>query len=728
MSNRKRKAPADEVAAGNTVPERGASRFDYPASRSSASPLAADSYFLNLYASEPNFRQLASQDAAFAAIYRDDGKLDFNDPLAMMQLTKTLLKVDFGLKIELPDDRLCPPVPNRHNYILWLKRLLDTSSYEPSGRKICGVDIGTGASCIYPLLGTAQRPWRFVATDIDPKSLDYARRNVRLNGLEDRIQVLERERASPLIPLSDLPVESVDFVMMNPPFYSSEDEMLSSAQRKERPPHSACTGAPVEMVCEGGEVAYIGRMMDESLVLRDRVQWYTAMVGKASSIETLVERLRKNNIDNFAVTEFVQGNKTRRWALGWSFGPMRPAEEVARGIKATPWRNVLPPPSRAVLLILPSGREVSPLVNRITAVRLSTTTVGLVALSDFRKRRAEVFEQQEREARETLLSRNGGANASSATATPPDRSLTATPNNASDSGETDKARRKKKRVKALVSFGGEEEEGEEEGPVVVKRKKKGEVKGGEGGKEEEEEGGDKKERETRGGRKIGANSSVGIVPRALTKAALRREAAEREALRKEFLLLQAAVKASEIAIPFVFYDGTNIPGGMVRVKKGDFIWVFLDKSRKVGAELGVGGEKSATARRDWARVGVDDLMLVRGSIIIPHHYEFYFFIMNKTMGPEGKPLFDYSAEAPLKDGASDSAPASVGGVLKGGPDINTLEGASDDPTVTKVVDRRWYQRNKHIYPASVWQEFEPEKDYRSEIRRDPGGNAFFFSK
>ncbi|KAK0620893.1 XAP5, circadian clock regulator-domain-containing protein [Immersiella caudata] len=355
--------------------------------------------------------------------------------------------------------------------------------------------------------------------------------------------------------------------------------------------------------------------------------------------------------------------------------------------------------------------------SQTTHERLSTTTVGLVALSDFRKRRAEVLEQQEREARETLLSRN----ASSAVPTPPDRSQTATPNNASDSGEGDKQKRKKKRVKALVSFGGDEEEREEESPVIVKKKKRAEVKDGGDGKEEEGEGteGDGKGAEVSGGRKITVNSSVGIVPRALTKAALRREAAEREALRKEFLLLQAAVKASEIAIPFVFYDGTNIPGGMVRVKKGDFIWVFLDKSRKVGAELGVGGEKSATARRDWARVGVDDLML---------HYEFYFFIMNQTMGPEGKPLFDYSAEAPLKDGASDSAPASVGGVLKGGPDINTLEGASDDPALTKVVDRRWYQRNKHIYPASVWQEFEPEKDYRSEIRRDPGGNAFFFSK
>jgi len=62
------------------------------------------------------------------------------------------------------------------------------------------------------------------------------------------------------------------------------------------------------------------------------------------------------------------------------------------------------------------------------------------------------------------------------------------------------------------------------------------------------------------------------------------------------------------------------------------------------------------------------------------------------------------------------------------PDISTLEGANDDPTLTKVVDRRWYERNKHIYPASLWQEFDPEKDYQTEIRRDLGGNAFFYAK
>ncbi len=127
-----------------------------------------------------------------------------------------------------------------------------------------------------------------------------------------------------------------------------------------------------------------------------------------------------------------------------------------------------------------------------------------------------------------------------------------------------------------------------------------------------------------GRKKMGINASVGVVPKALTKSELLREAQTRESLRKEFLALQEAVKATEISIPFVFYDGTNIPGGVCRVKKGDFIWVFLDRSRKVGADLGVG--EKANSRREWARIGVDDLMMVRGSLIIPH-VRFYIPIL-----------------------------------------------------------------------------------------------------
>jgi protein FAM50 len=247
---------------------------------------------------------------------------------------------------------------------------------------------------------------------------------------------------------------------------------------------------------------------------------------------------------------------------------------------------------------------------KTTTQRLSTNTVGLVALSDYRKRRADVLEQQEKDARNAIAIGSGTAT--------PDSSQTATPNPASDLSEAERLttdKKKKKRIRNgggnKLSFGLDEDSGEEHAEVMQKKPKPGfatkNVIGviAENGSNE-------------GTGNITANAAVKMAPRVQTKASLRKEAAEREVLRREFLVLQTAVKATEIAIPFVFYDGTNIPGGTVRVKKGDFIWVFLDKSRKLGADLGVGGDKISNVRREWARVGVDDLMLVRGNIIIPH--------------------------------------------------------------------------------------------------------------
>jgi 23S rRNA (adenine1618-N6)-methyltransferase len=49
------------------------------------------------------------------------------------------------------------------------------------------------------------------------------------------------------------------------------------------------------------------------------------MLGKLSSVTTLVDNLIKRENQNYAVTEFVQGNKTKRWAVAWSWGDMRPA-------------------------------------------------------------------------------------------------------------------------------------------------------------------------------------------------------------------------------------------------------------------------------------------------------------------------------------------------------------------------------------------------------------------
>lgn len=199
--------------------------------------------------------------------------------------------------------------------------------------------------------------------------MEYARRNVELNGLQDRIRIVAKgQYDAHLLPLDDVGLDKVDFVMCNPPFYTSDQDMVSSAEKKARPPNSVCTGAPVEMVCEGGEVAFISRLLEDSLYFRERVQWYTTMFGKLASLEEFVEKLRERCVDNYAVTEFVQGNKTRRWAVGWSFGSMRPSDEAARGIKGASWKGLLPAVVEVEIGKVDLKDGVAPLEERLSMV------------------------------------------------------------------------------------------------------------------------------------------------------------------------------------------------------------------------------------------------------------------------------------------------------------------------------------------------------------------------
>lgn len=58
--------------------------------------------------------------------------IDFSDPDATRELTRCLLKEDFGLDWEVPLGMLVPPLTGRLNYILWIQDLLNLSS--PPGR------------------------------------------------------------------------------------------------------------------------------------------------------------------------------------------------------------------------------------------------------------------------------------------------------------------------------------------------------------------------------------------------------------------------------------------------------------------------------------------------------------------------------------------------------------------------------------------------------------------
>ena len=80
------------------------------------------------------------------------------------------------------------------------------------------------------------------------------------------------------------------------------------------------------MVTPGGEIAFVSRMIEESVTMKTRCQWYTSMLGKLSSVGIIVEKLKEIGVTNFAVKEFVQGGKTRRWGVAWSWDAMRPRQ------------------------------------------------------------------------------------------------------------------------------------------------------------------------------------------------------------------------------------------------------------------------------------------------------------------------------------------------------------------------------------------------------------------
>lgn len=154
----------------------------------------------------------------------------------------------------------------------------------------------------------------------------------------------------------------------------------------------------------------------------------------------------------------------------------------------------------------------------------------------------------------------------------------------------------------------------------------------------------------------------------------------REELRQEWVKQQEKIKNEDIEITFSFWDGSGHRRS-VKMKKGNTIYQFLQKTlellRKEFHEL--------------RAVAADQLMYVKEDLIIPHHYTFYDFIVTKARGKSG-PLFNFDVHE----------------------DIRLLADATvekDESHAGKVLMRSWYERNKHIFPASRWEPYDPSKNY-----------------
>jgi 23S rRNA A1618 N6-methylase RlmF len=192
-------------------------------------------------------------------------------------LSLAILKVRYSLVLELPHDCLCPAVPVRANYLRFIAELVR----DVSGHTICGVDVGTGASAIYALLGARVFGWQFVATEISDRSVEVARRNVELNGLSDKIEVRKSSDSSLVFVGVLRPSERFDFTVCNPPFFSDSSEACSN-------PRHACTASVHEAAMEGGEQSLVAQMIRESAANQSQSTWWTSMLGRKASLKPLV--------------------------------------------------------------------------------------------------------------------------------------------------------------------------------------------------------------------------------------------------------------------------------------------------------------------------------------------------------------------------------------------------------------------------------------------------------
>jgi|TARA_B110000211_G_scaffold223207_1_gene272800 23S rRNA (adenine1618-N6)-methyltransferase len=246
--------------------------------------------------------------------------IDFSDPKAVKELNITLLEVHYGIqKWNFPDENLCPPIPGRVDYIHYVSDLLAESSITD---KITILDIGTGATCIYPLLGAKEYDWNFVATDIDLDSLHIAQDIITDNNFDAKIILRQQFDEANILKGIIEKGDSFSAVICNPPFYKSETEAKGANARKSRNLGTNAVrnfaGNNNELWYPGGEKAFLHNYLYQSSLYKDTSVWFTSLVSKKETIKSLQKSGEKLKVKEMKVIPMHQGNKVTR-IVAWRF-------------------------------------------------------------------------------------------------------------------------------------------------------------------------------------------------------------------------------------------------------------------------------------------------------------------------------------------------------------------------------------------------------------------------
>ena len=259
-----------------------------------------------------------------------DESIDFADPAAVRTLNRALLAHFYDVSHwDIPAEYLCPPIPGRADCIHYLADLLASCNGGeiPKGAAVRALDIGTGANCVYPLLGQHEYGWSFVGSDIDSRALAAAKGILQANrGLADAIELRLQTAPGNIFRGVLREGEVFDLSMCNPPFHASPGEAKEGTQRKWRNLGRAAGKTPVlnfggqgaELWCPGGEASFVGRMIEESARIPTRCLWFTTLVSKASNLPGVTGALKRAGALEIRILEMAQGQKQSR-IVAWTF-------------------------------------------------------------------------------------------------------------------------------------------------------------------------------------------------------------------------------------------------------------------------------------------------------------------------------------------------------------------------------------------------------------------------
>ncbi|MBC2845978.1 23S rRNA (adenine(1618)-N(6))-methyltransferase RlmF [Winogradskyella flava] len=268
--------------------------------------------------------------AAFVAPnkYGDDS-VDFFNPDAVLALNKALLKHHYGVEFwEIPKHYLCPPIPGRADYIHNIADLLKGNGSEiPKGKHIKGLDVGVGASCIYPIIGNYEYGWSFIGSDTNETAIVSAKAIEQGNSnLKSNVEIRRQEQSNAFFKGIIKPEEKVDFTICNPPFHASLEEAQKASLRKlknlkgKRPSKALLNfgGQNNELWTKGGEARFIKDMIYDSRNFGKQCFWFTSLISKEATLKPTYKILQKVKATDIKTIEMGQGQKVSRF-IAWTF-------------------------------------------------------------------------------------------------------------------------------------------------------------------------------------------------------------------------------------------------------------------------------------------------------------------------------------------------------------------------------------------------------------------------